>query len=148
MRIARTLLIALSLLLLGVGAAQATLADFARCLTRTGARFYGTSWCAHCAAQRRMFGPAFNDVAYVECSVNGTKETTAECTQAGVTSYPTWAFGDGSREMGELSLERLASKTGCTYERGPEAQILDVPSGRGGVVKLPGAEGVEIIEVP
>jgi Zn ribbon nucleic-acid-binding protein len=148
MRTAGTFTIALSLLLLGAGGARANLDDFARCLTRAGARFYGTSWCPHCAAQRRMFGTAFNDVAYVECSVNGTKDTTAECTQAGVTSYPTWAFRDDSRQTGELSLEQLASKTGCKYERGLEPQILDLPVGRSGVVKLPGAEGVEILEVP
>lgn len=147
MRTARRLAIACSLLLLGAGAARANLADFARCLTRTGARFYGTSWCPHCAAQRRMFGAAFNDVAYVECSVNGTKETTAECTQAGVTSYPTWKFGDGSRATGQLSLERLASRTGCQYERSTEPEILDVPTS-GGAVKLPGSEAVEIIEIP
>ena len=148
MRTARTLTVALSLLLLGAGGARANLDDFARCLTRTGARFYGTSWCPHCAAQRRMFGTAFNRIAYVECSVNGTKETTAECAQAGITSYPTWEFRDGSHETGELSLERLASRTGCKYERGPEPQILDVPDGRGDAVKLPGADGVEIIEMP
>ena len=73
MRTARTLTVALSLLLLGAGGARANLDDFARCLTRAGARFYGTSWCPHCAAQRRMFGTAFNRIAYVECSVNGTK---------------------------------------------------------------------------
>jgi hypothetical protein len=141
-----TVLAVLALLL--AGTAQATLDDFARCLTKAGARFYGTSWCPHCAAQRRMFGTAFGEVSYVECSVGGTKETTEECQQAGVTSYPTWTFADGSRETGELSLERLASRTGCVYERGVEPQILDVPAAQGGVLKLPGAEGVEIIEVP
>jgi hypothetical protein len=147
MRIARTLIIALALLVLGAGGARASLADFARCITRTGARFYGTSWCPHCASQRRMFGTAFRDIAYVECSVNGSDQTTAECEQAGVTSYPTWEFRDGSRAMGELSLEQLASRTGCKYDRGTQPQIHDVPDGRGGAVKLPGAEGVEIIDI-
>ena len=147
MRIACTLAIALSLSVLGAGSARASLTDFARCITRTGARFYGTSWCPHCAAQRRMFGTAFRAIAYVECSVNGSQQTTAECTQAGVTSYPTWEFQDGSRATGELSLDQLASRTGCTYERGSEPQIHDIPDGPGGAVKLPGAEGIEIIDV-
>ena len=140
--------IGLALLLAGAGVAHANLDDFARCLTKAGARFYGTSWCPHCAAQRRMFGTAFRDVTYVECSVNGTKDTTEECRAAGVTSYPTWTFADGSRATGELSLERLASRTRCPYERGAEPQIIDVPAGRGSILKLPGAEDVEIIEVP
>jgi len=147
MRIARSFILPLAMLLAGAGVARATLDDFARCLTKAGARFYGTSWCPHCAAQRRMFGTAFNQVAYVECSVSGSKETTSECAQAGITSYPTWTFGDGSRETGELSVQQLASKTGCRYERGVGPQILEVPADRGGVFKLPGAEGVEIIEV-
>jgi Zn ribbon nucleic-acid-binding protein len=138
----------LVLLLGGAGGADATLSEFARCLTSAGARFYGTSWCPHCAAQRTMFGAAFSEVSYVECSVNGTKETTAECQAAGVTSYPTWTFRDGSRATGALSLERLASRTGCPYEHGPMPQIIDVPAGRGSVRKLPGAEDVEIIELP
>jgi glutaredoxin len=141
------LTLACSLLVLGVGSAQATLEDFARCLTKAGARFYGTSWCPHCAAQRRTFGTAFNQISYVECAVDGTKETTEECKQADVTTYPTWEFRDGSRETGQMSLEQLASETGCKYERGPEPQIIDVP-GNSGILKLPGAEGVEILELP
>jgi hypothetical protein len=146
MRIGR-LLLASTLLLAGAGVTHADLTEFARCLTKAGAIFYGTSWCPHCSAQRRMFGSAFPQVAYVECSVNDTKETTAECAQAGVTSYPTWEFRDGSRLTGELSLERLASKTGCRYERSTDPEVIDVPTGSGGVIKLPGSD-VEIIDVP
>ena len=137
-------------MLAGAGPARAALEDFARCLTQSGARFYGTSWCPHCMAQQRMFGSAFRYVPYVECSVNGTSETTSECTQAGITGYPTWTFRDGSRETGQLSLQRLAAKTGCRYERGTTApQIYDLPGmqGAGAVRKLPGAEAVEIIDV-
>jgi hypothetical protein len=95
-----------------------------------------------------MFGPAFRYVPYVECSVNGTSETTRECVQAGITGYPTWTFRDGSRETGALSLERLAAKTGCRYERGGAPQIYDLPGARDvGVQKLPGAEDVQIIDV-
>ena len=148
MRIPRTIVWTLAMLLAGAGVTRATLDDFARCLTKAGARFYGTSWCPHCAAQRRLFGTAFNQVAYVECSVGGTQETTSECAQAGITSYPTWTFGDGSRQTGELTLQQLASRTGCRYATGVAPQILDVPAGRGEAIKLPGAEGVEIIDVP
>lgn len=144
----RSFVMGVALLLAGAGGAMADLTTFARCLTDAGAKFYGTSWCPHCAAQRRQFGSAFAHIAYVECSVNGTKETTEECQAADVASFPTWTFADGTRETGQLSLERLAGRTGCSYERGPGPEILDVrPTSRGGVLKLPGAEDVEIIEI-
>ena len=150
MRIRALVTLAFVTALAGAGPARAALDDFAKCLTQAGARFYGTSWCPHCTAQRRMFGSAARYVPYVECSVNGTDTTTSECLQAGITGYPTWTFRDGSRETGELSLERLAAKTGCRYERERAAPppIYDVPGARGvGVQKLPGAEGVQIIDV-
>lgn len=149
MRIRAIVTLAVAAVLAGALPARAGLEDFARCLTRAGARFYGTSWCPHCLAQRRMFGSAARAVPYVECSVNGTSETTRECMQAGITSYPTWTFADGSRETGVLTLEQLATKTGCPYARGRTApQIYDLPGAEGaGIQKLPGAEGVHIIDV-
>lgn len=156
------LLVAMVLLVAAAAPAAASIDAFARCLTQAGARFYGTSWCPHCAAQRRMFGNAFADVDYVECSVKGTREVTEECQEAGVTSFPTWEFKDGSRAQGRLTLQQLAQRTGCSLgvaggaPRGagerrdgvPEPVVLDVPSQAGGVVKLPGAERVQIIDVP
>jgi hypothetical protein len=54
-------------------------------------------------------------VRYVECSNDGERgEPTVACRKAGVDSYPTWTFGDGSRKGGALSLEELADETGCT----------------------------------
>jgi glutaredoxin len=89
-------------------------AEFGRCLTQRGAVFYGTSWCPHCRAQRRILGGAISYVRYVECSVRGDQEAQAPaCTKAGIGAYPTWVFGDGSRAGGEQSLANLAARTGC-----------------------------------
>jgi len=90
-----------------------TMASFGRCLKSKGAVFYGASWCPHCHAQRETLGDAMDYVKYVECSVDDTRETTAACHAAKVSSYPTWKFADGSKESGEQSLEELAAKTGC-----------------------------------
>ncbi len=90
-----------------------TLEGFGRCLKSKGATFYGASWCPHCRAQRETLGDAMDHVRYVECSVDGGKETTPACRAAKIDGYPTWTFADGSRASGEQSLERLASKTGC-----------------------------------
>jgi cytochrome c553 len=107
-------LLVLGFLLATAPAADAaTMATFGRCLKSKGAVFYGASWCPHCHAQREMLGDAMDYVKYVECSVDGTRETTAACHAAKVTSYPTWKFADGSKESGEQSLEELAAKTGC-----------------------------------
>ncbi|HXC53055.1 MAG TPA: hypothetical protein VN634_19365 [Candidatus Limnocylindrales bacterium] len=126
-------------------ASASSLEDFGRCLARKGATFYGASWCPHCSAQRRTLGDAMQHVRYVECSVDGHHDASANaCTAAHVDGYPTWIFADGSRESGEQSLADLASKTGCTLSSGngagtPNAKKPD-DSGH--------PSGPKIIEVP
>lgn len=86
---------------------------FAQCLTDKGVRFYGTYWCPHCAAQKRLFGSSMKKVDYVECSTPDGKGQLQVCTDAGIQSYPTWVFPDGSRLSGEQSFAELAEKSGC-----------------------------------
>lgn len=74
---------------------------------------YGASWCPVCERQLAAFGRAAGYLDHVECSVDGTHERTRTCEAAGVRSYPTWEFRDGSRLSGFVSLPRLAEKTGC-----------------------------------
>jgi len=105
-----------------------TLADFGQCLAREGATFYGASWCPHCRAQRQTLGDAMPYVHYVECSVSGPNAPqAATCTDAHVTTYPTWKFSDGSVEEGEQSLMSLAAKTGC---RIPASAAATAPADR------------------
>jgi hypothetical protein len=88
----------------------------AACLKDKRAVFYGTFWCTHCQATKALFGSGAKFLPYVECStVNGKGQLTV-CKDKGITGYPTWVFADGSRESGELSLERLAEKTGCQWQ--------------------------------
>jgi len=82
--------------------------SFAQCLTEKGAVMYGTDWCGHCQAQKRMFGDSFKEVTFVNCDYSKA------CAAANITGYPTWVFADGSRLEGQVSLETLAQKTGCT----------------------------------
>lgn len=86
---------------------------FAQCLGEQGAVFYGAFWCPHCQAQKKLFGRSDDLLPYVECSTPDGEGQTEECTAAGIESYPTWEFEDGSRETGEVPLETLAEKTGC-----------------------------------
>ena len=111
------LAIAAAMLVTASAAEAVTLAGFGRCLKSKGAIFDGTSWCPHCRAQQDTLGDAMTYVRYVECSVDGTRETTPECRKAKIDGYPTWAFSDGSQESGAQSLAELAAKTGCTLPR-------------------------------
>ncbi len=87
--------------------------SFAKCLADKGAKFYGASWCGHCQNQKKMFGESVGFLPYVECSTPDGNDQTAACKENNITSYPTWVFTDGSRESGELSLQKLSEKTGC-----------------------------------
>ena len=138
--------------LIGLAAALATvtpavasgLAEFGRCLSSKGAVFYGASWCPHCEAQKQTLGEGMSSVRYIECAPGGSRTTTAtQCTSAGVSSYPTWVFADGSRASGAQSLSRLAARTGCENPAPGGGQRL---SGKPAVKKS--AKGPKIIEVP
>lgn len=88
--------------------------DFAQCLTEKGVKFYGAFWCSHCQNQKRLFGKSAKYLPYIECSTPNGRQQLGVCKEAGIDGYPTWVFPDGTQEGGELSLEVLAQKSGCT----------------------------------
>ena len=93
---------------------------FAACLNQKGATMYGTYWCPYCQKQKELFGRSFRRAKYVECAMPGNPRAAAPaCRDAGVTSYPTWIFADGSRTTGVQELADLATKTGCTLPSTP-----------------------------
>lgn len=88
--------------------------QFATCLKDRGATFYGAFWCPHCQRQKALFGNSVKLLPYVECSTPDGKSQTPICVDKKITGYPTWEFADGSRLNGEIPLETLAEKTGCS----------------------------------
>lgn len=77
-------------------------------LTKIDAKFYGASWCPHCADQKEMFGSSGNRLPYVECSPGGRKAPQAPiCKDKNIQSYPTWII-NGERYTGMQSLDSLA----------------------------------------
>lgn len=86
---------------------------FAQCLKDKGVTFFGAFWCPHCKNQKKMFGNSAKLLPYTECSTADGKAQTQECIDKNIASYPTWEFADGSRETGEVSLEKLAEKSSC-----------------------------------
>lgn len=87
--------------------------SFAQCVTESGATMYGAFWCPHCESQKQSFGKSFDHINYVECSLPDRSGQTQICIDENIQSYPTWEFGDGSRELGEVPLELIAERTGC-----------------------------------
>ena len=84
------------------------LSEFATCLSENGAEMYGAYWCGHCKDQKEMFGTAFDNVNYIECTVDQDR-----CEAAGIKGYPTWKFADGTALPGAQQFSTLAKKTGC-----------------------------------
>ena len=108
-----------AILLTGCTSGPGPLDEFTMCLKDKGAIFYGAFWCSHCQNQKKLFGNSKRLLPYVECSLPSGRGQTVECQEKKIEGYPTWVFADQSRETGEVSLERLAQKTGCTL---PEAE--------------------------
>lgn len=90
---------------------------FAQCINESGAKFYGAFWCPHCNDQKALFGNSAKLLPYVECSTPDRQNQTQECIDAGIQSYPTWEFSDGSRESGVVSLDQLSEITGCQLDQ-------------------------------
>jgi hypothetical protein len=89
---------------------------FAKCLTAKQVTMYGLYWCDHCAEQKKMFGPAFESVNYVECGIQGSHAEQPVCAQAGIKNFPTWKLPDGSLFEGVLPLQKLSEKSGCSLQ--------------------------------
>jgi hypothetical protein len=124
-------LVAMALLDRGEQADGQALDKLARCLTSQGVKMYGAYWCGHCKKQKEAFGAAFSQLDYVECADPSNPQAQAqECEDAGITSYPTWHFGLGDRITGEITMEKLAAKAGCSWgevER-PGPELAPAPS--------------------
>jgi len=90
------------------------LVAFGECLEEKGAIFYGAFWCPHCQAQHRMFGNKGSDaLPYTECSTPDSQGQTEVCIEAGIETYPTWRFADGTETTGTQSIEALSENSGC-----------------------------------
>jgi hypothetical protein len=86
----------------------------AACIADSGARFYGAYWCPYCIKQSQYFGEHAERLPYVEC-YDGPKADGKNkvCEEAEIRGLPTWTFADGSRTIGALRPEELATVTGC-----------------------------------
>ena len=90
----------------------------AQCLTEKGVKFFGAFWCPHCQNQKKTFGNSAKLLPYVECSTPDGQGQLQVCKDAGVSSYPTWIFADGTKLNGEQEPGALAMKAGCALPDG------------------------------
>ncbi|PIQ68038.1 MAG: hypothetical protein COV91_06175 [Candidatus Taylorbacteria bacterium CG11_big_fil_rev_8_21_14_0_20_46_11] len=83
--------------------------SFASCLSEQGLTMYGAYWCPHCQNEKAEFGDSFAKVNYVECT-----DDPKQCTDAGITGYPTWIGPNGIRLEGEQGLQMLSEVSSCS----------------------------------
>ncbi len=98
------------------GESSQQLDTLAKCLSENNVIMYGAYWCPHCTNQKEMFGGSFQHINYIECSLPNRAGQTQQCADAGIKSYPTWEFKDGTRKTGELSVLQLSQLSGCSLE--------------------------------
>lgn len=89
---------------------------FAKCLTSKQVTMYGLYWCDHCAEQKKIFGPSFQYVNYMECGIKGSRAEQPVCAQAGVKNFPAWKLPNGSLVEGVQPLQKLSEMTGCSLQ--------------------------------
>lgn len=101
--------------------AATDLMALARAITASGTKFYGAAWCTFCTQQKELFGDAQYYLPFVEVT-NPDRTLTDAGRAAGITSFPTWVFPDGSRETGVQTVATLAarSKVAITTSNTPE----------------------------
>jgi thiol-disulfide isomerase/thioredoxin len=117
-RLARPLLAGLLAIFAGSAPAPAEspsdLEELARCIANSGAIFYGAHWCPYCRKQKEYFGAYASLLPYVECYAGRKSEGDSdECLSAGVDTFPTWYFPDGTVSTGVKRPRTLARATGC-----------------------------------
>jgi len=87
-------------------------------LSKSDAKFYGASWCPHCAEQKKKFGSSVTRIPYVECSPGGQQAPPAPiCKEKNITNYPTWII-NAQRYTGIQELDALAQISKYQYQGG------------------------------
>lgn len=109
--------------------------ELAKYLQSSGARMYGAFWCPHCQRQKELFGrEAWKYIDYIECSPKGYKAKYATCIDQKVDGYPTWKFGNGKSQGGEMELADIAKvsgylKKGRTFDASIETGVPPLGGG-------------------
>ncbi|KAL7500617.1 hypothetical protein ACHAWT_011249 [Skeletonema menzelii] len=112
--------------------------ELAKYLQSTKAVMFGAFWCPHCQRQKELFGKeAWKYITYVECSPKGYKSQYATCLSNGIDGYPSWKFGNGKSQGGEMELNDIAQTSGFSKKITFDGSLEEgqVPSLGGGGCK-------------
>lgn len=90
--------------------------DFAKCLNEKGVKAYTAYWCQHCKQQKEMFGDSWGYINDIECSLPNAAGQNEVCNKAGISGYPTWELGNGTRLSGTQSFETLSQLANCPID--------------------------------
>lgn len=76
-------------------------------------------------------------MTYVECSPKGYKSQYATCLSNGIDGYPSWKFGNGKVQSGEMELIDIAKTSGFSKKFSFDGGLEEgqVPSLGGGGCK-------------
>ncbi|MFM7073608.1 MAG: peptidylprolyl isomerase [Planctomycetota bacterium] len=97
----------------------------ARAISASGTKFYGAAWCTFCTQQKELFADAQYYLPFVEAT-NPDRTLNEAGTAAGITSFPTWVFPDGSRETGVQTLATLAARSGVSVTTSNAPELLPI----------------------
>lgn len=81
--------------------------SFATCLKQKNVVMYGNDRCEKCEAQKKMFGPEFSNINYVNCDFQD-----ADCKKQQIQYTPTWVFQEKTL-VGLQSFAELAALSSC-----------------------------------
>jgi uncharacterized membrane protein len=98
------------------GSANDFQTGLAKYLRKTGVVMYGSFKCPHCNEQKKLFGPAFKYIRYVECHPEGENANPSLCLAKGIMNYPTWEIG-GRYYEGAMTLEKISEISGYNGDR-------------------------------
>ena len=101
------------------------LVQFAQDLADANAVFYGAAWCPHCTAQKELFQDGQSFLPFVEVT-NPDKTPNQIAIDNNITEYPTWVFDDGSRLVGEQTLEALATAAGISIPQSDQPFLKEI----------------------
>lgn len=93
------------------GEAAPDLVAFAKALADAGVKYYGAAWCPACTEQSQLLEDGGRFLPFIEVT-RSDRTINAVGTAAGVTTFPTWEFPDGTRATGVQSVQTLSQRSG------------------------------------
>ena len=106
------------------------LVQFAQDLDTAGVTFYGADWCPACTEQKQLFEDGGQFLPFIDVTAGGgDRVIDPEFDTLNITAFPTWVFPDGTREVGVLTLETIAQRSGVAIPTNADEAPFFAPVG-------------------